>query len=162
MLKLRFCHLIFVLCTLSFVISFSNCSAQPISSAELIQNAKVYDGRTIVYTGEVIGDIMARGDFAWVNINDGKNAIGVWMNKGLAANIIYTGSYRFKGDLIEIIGVFHRACPDHGGDLDIHAQGVRKINSGRQTIERFNLNKRNMSLVLLGILCLVLVLRQLK
>jgi len=162
MLKLRLSHLVFMLCTLSFVISFSNCSAQPISSAELIQNAKVYDGRTIVYTGEVIGDIMARGDFAWVNINDGKNAIGVWMNKGLAANIIYTGSYRFKGDSVEIIGVFHRACPDHGGDLDIHAQGVRKINSGRQTIERFNLNKRNMALVLLGILCLVLVLRQLR
>ena len=47
----------------------------------------------IVYAGEVIGDVMVRGDFVWVNINDGENAIGVWLDKELAREIQFTGSY---------------------------------------------------------------------
>jgi len=46
--------------------------AQSLSSSELIRNAKEYDGKLIVYSGEVIGDVMLRGEFAWVNINDGE------------------------------------------------------------------------------------------
>jgi hypothetical protein len=155
------CHS-FVICALSFVIFFSNCYAQPVSSTELINNAKAYDGKTVAYAGEAIGDVMARGDFAWVNLNDGQNAIGIWMAKGSSKDILYTGSYKSKGDIFEVVGVFHRACLQHGGDLDIHAQGLRKISSGRALTEKLNVSKRNFTLVLLGILCLVLILRQLK
>jgi len=136
------------------------CYAQPISSAELINNAKLYDGKTVVYEGEVIGDIMARGGYAWINLNDGKNAIGVWIDKDLSNDITYTGSYKSKGDWIEITGIFHRACLEHGGDLDIHALALRKINNGRLIIERLNINKRNFVLVLLGILILIWILRK--
>ncbi len=151
----------FIVCGFIFLL-VTNCYAQPISSTELINNAKLYDGKIVAYAGEAIGDIMARGDFAWVNLNDGQNAIGIWMSKALAANINYTGSYKSKGDLVEIVGVFNRACPQHGGDLDIHAQGLRKISPGRQVTEKLNVSKRNFTLVLLVILCLVLILRQLK
>jgi hypothetical protein len=140
---------------------YTMCFAQPISSTELINNAKLYDGKTVVYEGEVIGDIMQRGAYAWVNINDGQNAIGIWMNASLAREITYTGSYKSKGDWIEITGIFNRACPQHGGDLDIHAQALRKISSGRTLAEQFNLGKRNIALVLAGFLCLILILRQL-
>jgi len=139
-----------------------NCFAQPISSTELINNAKLYDGKTVVYEGEAIGDIMVRGQFAWVNLNDGKNAIGIWLGKDLTTDILYTGSYKAKGDWIEVVGVFNRACAQHGGDLDLHAKSIRKTSPGRQTPERLNLGKRNLVLVLLGILCLVWILRQLK
>ncbi|MDP2927900.1 MAG: DNA-binding protein, partial [Candidatus Omnitrophota bacterium] len=54
--------------------------SQSLSSSELINNAKEYDGKLIVYSGEVIGDVMLRGEFAWVNINDGQNALGAWMS----------------------------------------------------------------------------------
>jgi len=151
----------FIVCGFIFLLA-TNCYAQPVSSTELISSAKAYDGKTVAYAGEVIGDVMVRGEYAWANINDGQNAIGVWMGKALAANISYSGSYKSKGDLVEIVGVFHRACPEHGGDLDIHAQGIRKMSNGKQVTEKLNLSKRNMSLVLLGVLCLVLILRQLK
>jgi len=139
-----------------------NLFAQSVSSTELINNAKVYDGKVVVYEGEVIGDIMVRGDYAWINVNDGQNAIGIWMDKDLTKDILYTGSHKFKGDWIEVAGIFHRACLEHGGDLDIHAQAVRKLRPGRQIIERLNISKRNLVFVLLGVLCLVWILKQLK
>ncbi|MFA5144837.1 MAG: DNA-binding protein [Candidatus Omnitrophota bacterium] len=138
------------------------CSAQPISSSELINNAKQYDGKIVVYEGEVIGDVMARGDHAWVNINDGENAIGIWINSSLAKDIAYTGSYKSVGDGIEVTGVFHRACAEHGGDLDIHAQAIRKTTSGRNIREKLNPGKRNFVIVLLGVFCLVWILTLLK
>ena len=131
--------------------------AQPISSTDLINNAKQYDGKVVDYRGEVIGDIMIRGQYAWVNINDGQNAIGIWTTKTLIKNITYNGSYGFKGDVVEIMGIFHRSCSEHGGDLDIHAQSIRKITSGRQISESLDFNKIRSVLILLGILILFLL-----
>lgn len=132
--------------------------AQSISSSDLINNAKQYDGKAVDYRGEVIGDIMIRGQYAWININDGQNAIGIWAAKTLIEDIAYKGSYTFKGDEVEIAGIFHRSCPEHGGDLDIHAQSIRKIASGRQISESLDLNKLRSALLLSGILILFLLL----
>jgi len=152
---------IFLLCVFGILfLIFDFATAQPISSTELINNAKQYDGQAVTYEGEVIGDVMVRGEFAWINVNDGKNAIGVWVDKNLTQDILHTGSYQSRGDWVEVTGVFQRACPQHGGDLDIHANSIRKISPGRVTSERLNLSKRNQALILLGVLCLVLILRQ--
>lgn len=140
--------------------------AQSVSSTELINNAKLYDGKTVVYEGEAIGDIMARaipgGKYAWVNLNDGQNAIGIWMSAALSRDIRLTGSYKSRGDWIEVAGIFHRACLEHGGDLDIHAEGMRTIQGGQVIVERANLAKRKLFFSLAGILCLTLILRQFK
>ena len=157
-LKFYFAFFIFSL----FTFSFKLCFGQPVSSTELINQARLYDGKTVVYEGEVIGDIMVRGDYAWVNLHDGTNAIGIWVPKGLIKDITYEGSYKSRGDWIEITGIFHRACPQHGGDLDIHCQGIRKISSGKQLSEHLNIGKRNFIFILAGLLCLILILRQLK
>jgi hypothetical protein len=142
----------------AYSLQLTACLAQPISSTELISNAKQYDDKTVVYKGEVIGDVMRRRDYAWINVNDGENAIGIWLPANLTKEIAYTGSYKSIGDEIEITGVFHRACPQHGGDLDIHAQVMRKINSGRLIQDKLNTSKRNQVIVLLGILGLVWIL----
>ncbi|MDO8535680.1 MAG: DNA-binding protein [Candidatus Omnitrophota bacterium] len=134
--------------------------AQSISSTELINNAKQYDNKVVDFSGEVIGDMMIRGQYAWVNINDGQNAIGIWTTKALIKNIAYKGSYGFKGDVVEIKGKFNRSCPDHGGDLDIHAETMCKIRSGKQISESLDLDKIKIALILLGI-ALVFLLRDL-
>jgi hypothetical protein len=131
--------------------------AQSISSTDLINNAKQYDGKVVNYRGEAIGDIMIRGQHAWININDGQNAIGIWAEKTVIKDITYKGSYRFKGDIIEGVGIFHRSCSEHGGDIDIHAQAIRKITSGRQISESLDFNKIRSALMLLGILILFLL-----
>lgn len=148
--EMIFCFLVF----LFFSFSISS-SAQTLSSTELIKDAKQYDGKPVVYAGEVIGDVMPRGGNAWVNINDGNNALGVWMSAALAKEINYKGSYKSRGDSLEVTGIFHRACLEHGGDLDIHAQGSRKLASGRMVDQRLNLDKRNLSLILLGALLII-------
>ena len=132
--------------------------SQDLSSSELIKNAKEYDGKLIAYSGEVIGDVMLRGEFAWVNINDGQNALGAWMSAALAKEIKFTGNYRSRGDSLEIVGVFNRACLEHGGDLDIHARSLRKVASGRMVKEKLNFDKASLSLILLGVLFLIWIL----
>lgn len=153
----------FLLVALALVcMLYTVCYAQALSSADLINNTKLYDGKTVVYAGEVIGDVMVRGEYAWINLNDGNAAIGIWLPKGLTKDILYAGSYKSKGDWLELTGVFHRACSEHGGDLDIHAQAIRKINQGRLLVERLNRAKRNLVVILLGVLGLVWILKRLK
>ncbi len=112
--------------------------AETVSSADLINKAKDYDGKTVVYQGEVIGEVMARGEYAWVNLNDGKNALGIWMKINLVGQIANAGSYKAIGDTVEVAGVFHRSCLVHGGDLDIHAQSLRLVKSGNRAKEHLS------------------------
>lgn len=104
--------------------------ADTIDSSTLIEEAKNYDNSQVLYEGEVIGDIMARGAYTWINVNDGANAIGVWLPTSEAMKITYAGSYKYQGDTVRITGEFHRACTQHGGDLDIHASKLEIIGSG--------------------------------
>jgi len=161
LLNYAYCRMVILVFLIVTFMPLVSC-AQGITSEELINNAVLYDGKQVVYEGEVIGEVMYRRDYAWVNLNDGSNAIGIWLGKDLASAIAYTGNYKAQGDWLEITGIFHRACSQHGGDLDIHARVIRKMNSGRQVKERLNTAKLNFVFVLLGVLCLALILRLLK
>lgn len=126
---------------LAYAVFVSSSYAQTASSSELINNAKQYDGKTVTYQGEAVGDIMTRGDHAWVNLNDGYTAIGVWVRKTDLKDITYLGGYHAKGDVIEVIGIFNRSCPEHGGDLDIHAQEIKKVLSGELSFKQLSMKK---------------------
>ena len=115
-MKSLFCFVI--LCLMLIILSF-HCYAQTPTSLELINDAKQYDGQTINYMGEVIGDIMIRGDYAWLHVNDGIIAIGIWAPKTLIGNIRYAGDYHKKGDIVEVPGTFHRSCLEPGGDIPL-------------------------------------------
>lgn len=136
--------------------------AEPISSTELINNAKAYDGKTVEFEGEVIGDVMKRGEFAWVNINDGKNALGIWAPASWAKEIEFTGAYKAKGDRVLVSGMFHRACPEHGGDLDIHGESLQKISSGFRVEEEIDSRKINAAIIISGLLGLLWIFRRSK
>ncbi len=104
--------------------------AQVVSGAELINNARQYEGKTISYRGEVVGDMMLRGDYAWVNLNDGSAAVGVWARKADLGGVRFLGGHQVRGDIVEVRGVFNRSCLEHGGDLDIHAREIKIITPG--------------------------------
>jgi hypothetical protein len=138
----------------------ASCFAQSVSSVELIEKAKEYNNQIVEYEGEVVGDVMGRGNFAWVNVNDGKNAIGVFGKKELINNVIqHKGSYNCKGDIIRVRGVFCRACPQHGGDLDIHLKEVVKVKNGYFIVHHASGSKAitaiGLSIVALGFAALV-------
>jgi len=148
----------FVIFVMAFFLPGIDCWAQPLSSGELIGNARNYDEKFVLYQGEAIGEIMKRGEFAWININDGENAIGVWVPIALVKEVFLMGSYKQKGDLVEVSGVFNRNCPEHGGDMDIHAREIIKVSKGRHIPERINFCKAKFALTLVFILGLVWIL----
>ncbi|MCK8115810.1 hypothetical protein [Anaerosoma tenue] len=120
--------------------------ASALSSVELIEHPAEWDGRVIVFTGEAVGEAMVRGEEAWLHLNDdayvdGSIAGGAepqGYNSGMAvvadaedaAAITVFGDYRHQGDVVEVSGVFNAACPEHGGDMDIHATGLRIVREG--------------------------------
>lgn len=116
-----------------------------VSSKELIDNAVLLEGKTVMYKGELVTAIMKRGESSWINLNDGNNAIGVWCKSDALDAVKFIGDYKHKGDILEIKGVFHRACPEHGGDLDIHAGNIRILKYGFMTKERVDRMKLKIS-----------------
>ena len=116
--------LILLLPTVSFA------EVRVVSSTDLIHNASEMDGQLVSYTGELIGDIMQRGEYTWLNLSDGSNAIGVWAATDQLGDIAVPGRYGQVGDQVQVTGVFHRACSEHGGDLDIHAEQLLLIEKG--------------------------------
>ena len=99
------------------------------SGSLLMNNSLDYDGREVVYFGEVVG-VMKRGPSAWVNVHDGIYGIGVYAPVELVNDTLMAGSYDAKGTMVEVTGVFNRACPEHGGDADIHAVKIRIVARG--------------------------------
>ncbi len=109
------------------------CSAENIGSrtaAELIENGKLLDGSEVSMTVEMIGDVMSRGEFAWVNGLDSTGAMGFWIPSDQASKVKVLGNGKFKGDTVRISGIFHRACQEHGGDMDIHVSYLAIIKPG--------------------------------
>lgn len=148
---------------IAFCAGAAACSAQQISSKDLVSRAKDFDNTAVVYRGEVVGDVMMRGAHAWINVNDGTHAIGVWITAAMAGDISRTGNFKQTGDTVEVTGIFHRACCEHGGDLDIHAQQMRVVVPGalRKTCG-LNRIKKDWVIKLLGVVAIVWILTLLK
>jgi hypothetical protein len=120
------------------VLITNSLSAVEITSDELINRAKEYDKKEVVYSGEAIGDIMKRDQYGWINVSDGNNAIGIWLPFAETEKIEYTGQYKYTGDTVRIEGIFNNACSEHGGDLDIHAKSVEVVKKGFETKRKLN------------------------
>lgn len=146
--------LLLIILSLAFIFRPLPAFSRGLGSNELLKGAREHDNKPVIYSGEAIGEVMQRGEFVWVNINDGDNAIGIWVSAALEKEINFTGSYKSQGDIVEISGVFHRACTEHGGDLDIHAQTLRKISDGKMIGHKFDSFKVKLILSLLGALFL--------
>jgi hypothetical protein len=116
----------------SFAQAFGDAPAA-VGTRDLIDRPFEYDGKTVLLEGEAIGESMRRGEWAWLNILDGYAAIGVFAPAGELASIESYGSSRGKGDSVRVLGTFRRACPEHGGDMDIHAVSIEIIERGKPT-----------------------------
>lgn len=119
-----------------------------VSSRRLVERAKIYDGKVITYKGEAVTAIMKRGEYGWVNVNDGYNAIGIWCKTSGLEPVKFLGSYKTKGDILEVVGVFNRACQEHGGDLDIHADTITVKKRGHSVYEKVDLDKIRLIIIL--------------
>lgn len=107
----------------------------------LVENTSTYDRQVVTVEGEAIGEVLKRGEYSWVNINDGTNAIGIWMKTSDADSLEYFGDYKHIGDNIRVTGVFSRDCTEHGGDVDIHCSSYKIVKSGHSVIDTVSSTK---------------------
>jgi len=116
---------------------------------ELIENEKELDGQKVTIQGEAIGESMNRGDYSWINMNDGTNAIGIWLKRSEAAKVVHYGNYDNIGDTVKITGIFYRACKEHGGEADLHSSSLEIIEKGYQVKETITSAKVITAIVLI-------------
>lgn len=113
---------------------------------DIIENGKAYDDKTITVQGEAVGEAMGRGAYTWINITDGTIPMGIWLKTEDAKMVKLFGDYHHKGDVIEVTGVFNRACDIHGGDMDIHANSISIIKKGEITSHTLSVKKLYISI----------------
>jgi len=121
------------------------------SSGQLVEKNKQYNGTRVTFTGEAIGEVMVRGDYAWIHLNDdaymernveegaklgGYNSgMAIWVPAALTKQIDTYGDYKHEGSIVQISGTFNAACKEHGGDMDIHADSVTMIRPGHVVVD---------------------------
>lgn len=123
---------IIVFLLIFFMLAITTLVFAAVSSEELIKTSEQYDGKEVSFKGEAIGDILQQGNFTWINVRDKYAAIGIFSSAELTEKIKYKGSYKVKGDIVLVRGVFHRACAQHGADTDIHADKITIVNGGEE------------------------------
>jgi hypothetical protein len=105
-----------------------------------------WNGKAVTFHGEAVGEVMVRGDYAWIHLNDdaymiknveegaklgGYNSgMAVWLPAALTNRIDTYGDYQHEGSIVEIRGTFNGACKEHGGDMDIHATSLEVMVPG--------------------------------
>ncbi len=136
-------------------------SQQPrwVTSKELIKDARALDGEAVIFVGEVVGDVMRRGRFAWINVQDDYGTIGVWAPIDLINEITYLGDYDHKGDTITVEGRFSRADYQLNGELCIRAADIRSIFPGLVVFHQLGFLKKKMALTFLILTGLLMGLR---
>ncbi len=148
--------------------------ARSVTSNDLYDCPETWDGRQVRYEGEAIGGVLARGDIAWVQLNDdvyadargplpahrdyrgGNAGIGVAIPSELAAEITTVGGPRAQGDLVEVVGTFHRVDSSSREVAVIRADDAAVVRPGEQ-LTPARLPDREIAAAILGVLALVIV-----
>jgi hypothetical protein len=97
-----------------------------VSSGDLLDCPQTFDGAIVRYSGEVVGAVLRRRDGAWLQLNDdvyaealgplpahrdyrgGNAGIGVFVERDLADDIAFVGGPAAQGDIVGVVGVYHR------------------------------------------------------
>lgn len=110
-----------------------------VSSTEVLQCPRRFDGRLVTFVGEAVGDVLRRDGGAWVQLNDdayglekgplpghrefaGTNSgLAVWLPDDLVDLVQRPGRRGVRGDVLQVEGFLRRVDPDDGGGLTIRA-----------------------------------------
>lgn len=144
-----------------------------VSTTLLYECPRLYDGREVVYTGEVVGEVLQREDHAWVQLNDDAYAtsLGPLPSHGVAAgansgigvaipleaveSIEHVGAHERLGDRLTVRGIFQRTDPDDGGGTTIRASQVLRITRGGVVEAQRHPGRRVLALVLFAVTAVV-------
>ena len=115
----------------------------------LVSVNRALDDNQVSFEGEAVGDIVRANDgYMWVNVmGAAKSVIGVYVTNEQAKLISQTGDYHTKGTSLKVTGTYHIACPEHQGELDVHASNIEVIASGGTTTHRISSTRSQAALV---------------
>jgi hypothetical protein len=144
-------------------------------SVQLVENSSQWNGRRILFIGEAIGERQVRVSGAWIHLNDDaymwknieegaklggfNSGQAIWVSAGLAFHIRFFGDYKTEGDIVEVTGIFNATCPEHGGDMDIHATELRIVREGHRVAHIPNSKRLTFGCILLLLSTLLYFLR---
>lgn len=118
--------------------------AQQVTSSQLYDCPQQFDGARVHYRGEVVGAVLRRPGGAWVHLNDdiyahvsgplpthrvyrgGNAGVGVFISADMARSISAVGGPAMRGDVLDIVGRFHRVDPTTGEIAVIHASSATR------------------------------------
>lgn len=120
-----------------------------ISSTIAVECPDVFDTRTVVFVGEVAGDVLRRGRGAWLQVNDDGYGLGAGplaatgqpadTNAGIAVWVpdlegldLLPGRADRRGTVVQFTGEFLRADPADGGGTSIRASDTRPLAPGER------------------------------
>lgn len=146
-----------IIIILVFLFSFPVTALNTTEINTLIENTAKFNNTEVTIKGELIGEALERGEYAWLNINDGTNAIGIWVKQSDTNQIQFYGDYKHKGDIAEITGNFYSSCPTHGGDVDIHCSDIKIIEKGYEIKEELSYIKVIAAAILVSFTLLFLI-----
>ena len=127
--------------------------------AVLVSVNRALDGSDVRFTGEVVGDVVkAENGYTWVNImGSANNVIGVRMTDEQAQLVQNIGSYHESGTVLRVSGEYNVACPEHQGELDVHASNVELVDAGGPTEHLLDSGRVIVAISLVSLALLVLL-----
>jgi hypothetical protein len=145
-----------------------------VTSSELYDCPQTFDGSLVRYRGEVIGGVLGRNEGAWVHLNDdiyagdtgplpahrdfrgGNGGLGVFIPHELADQITHVGGPRTRGDIVEVVGVFHRVDPATG-EVAILRAANGTVTAGSPLERPLVPARRAVALGLLGVMLVTVI-----
>jgi hypothetical protein len=127
-----------------------------VTSTQVLGCPAAFDGRSVTFVGELVGDLLTRDGGAWVLVNDDDYALelgplpshrdrrgtntglSVWLPDRLHRQVTGLGGPGQRGDLVRIDGVVRRADPSDGGGLTLRADGLEVLSPAAPVEEPLN------------------------
>jgi hypothetical protein len=149
-----------------------------VTSGELLDCPQAFDGRRVIYEGEVVGQRLGRGERVWIQVND--DAYGLELgplpghryylggNSGLGVNLAVDDDARIGrrggpgvlGDRVEIHGTFHRVDERSGEMAVIRATSLEVIGTGRDLDTRRHVGRQVVAYALLLVAGILMALQR--
>lgn len=125
----------------------------------LASTNRALNNSEVSFSGEVVGDVLnADEGCKWINLRGSSNSvISGYVTDEQASLIQNVGDYHATGTTLQVVGTYHVACPEHQGELDVHAASVEVIDSGGPVIHLVSPGRLGLATGLCVLAALVLV-----
>ncbi len=120
---------------------------QTITLKSLVDNPEEYDQKIVFLQAELIGEPLTTETGTWLNLGANDYNMGVFLKqKEILEKINYWGSYKEKGDIVQIKGIFYKNCPVHN-QRGVHLLNLKIVKAGKRIEHKADPDKKRFALI---------------